>query len=308
MQLEWALSRACERLQYDVPSSSDSLNHSGKQLLFALANHVLDRVDEIHVIISEVEPDEVKKFFEPEAFSKVVVHDYWTNPLGWNVSEDDTLRVNSDEDLFSGVWSTPRASSSSKIAVVVDVISSFLPYQTDSVISTSIWSLLHATKGIPEIQSVCVLGLIHADLHTEKTLNALRHLANIQIRLLPIRPTSSASDEAGGNFEITVNKKSGKVKRQKESYTVNDRSIVCSVLQVGQQALTPFEEVQPDPTANLTFNLTLKDSERKAKENVVLPYTSRQDKSSDGGQSQIFYEPDEADDFDEEDPDDDLDI
>ncbi|XP_071839669.1 elongator complex protein 5-like isoform X6 [Apostichopus japonicus] len=256
----------------------DSLNHSGKQLLFALANHVLDRVDEIHVIISEVEPDEVKKFFEPEAFSKVVVHDYWTNPLGWNVSEDDTLRVNSDEDLFSGVWSTPRASSSSKIAVVVDVISSFLPYQTDSVISTSIWSLLHATKGIPEIQSVCVLGLIHADLHTEKTLNALRHLANIQIRLLPIRPTSSASDEAGGNFEITVNKKSGKVKRQ------------------------------PDPTANLTFNLTLKDSERKAKENVVLPYTSRQDKSSDGGQSQIFYEPDEADDFDEEDPDDDLDI
>ncbi|PIK52962.1 hypothetical protein BSL78_10165, partial [Apostichopus japonicus] len=94
------------------------------------------------------------------------------------------------------------------------------------------------------IQSVCVLGLIHSDLHTEKTLNALRHLANVQIRLLPIRPTSSASNEAGGSFEIIVNKKSGKVKRQKESYTVTDRSIVCSVLQVGQQALTPFEEVQ----------------------------------------------------------------
>ncbi|PIK52963.1 hypothetical protein BSL78_10166, partial [Apostichopus japonicus] len=106
------------------------------------------RVDEIHVIITEVEPDEVKKFFEPEAFSEDV-HDYGTNPLGWNVSGDDTLRVNSDEDLFSGVWSTPRASSCSKIAVVVDAISSFLPYQTDSVISTSIWSLLHATKGIP---------------------------------------------------------------------------------------------------------------------------------------------------------------
>ncbi|PIK52956.1 putative elongator complex protein 5, partial [Apostichopus japonicus] len=193
-------------------SKANSLNHIGKQLLFALANHVLDRVGEIHVIISEVEPDEVKKCFEPEAFSKVVVHDYWANPLGWNVSEDDTLRVSSDEDLLSGIWSTPRASSSSKIAVVVDAISIFLPYQTDSVISTSIWSLLHATKDIPDY--------------------------------LPIRPTLSASDEAGGSFEIIVNKKSGKVKRQKESYIVNDRSIVCSVLQVGQQASTPFEEVK----------------------------------------------------------------
>ncbi|XP_071839671.1 uncharacterized protein [Apostichopus japonicus] len=140
---------------------------------------LIARVDEIHVIISEVDPDEVKKFFQPEAFSKVVVHDYWTNHLGWNVSGDDTLRVNSDEDLFSGVWSTPRASSSSKIAVVVDAISSFLSYQTYSVISISTWSLLHATIGIPEIQSVCVLGLIHADIHTEKTLNALRHLFSV---------------------------------------------------------------------------------------------------------------------------------
>ncbi|XP_053378727.1 elongator complex protein 5-like [Mercenaria mercenaria] len=74
-----------------------------------------------------------------------------------------------------------------------------------------------------------------------------------------------------------------------------------------------METTQVDPAANLTFNLTLTDKEKKARSEVKLPYTydaNRQDDSftRSVGEGKIFYQPDEADDFDEEDPDDDLDI
>ena len=68
-----------------------------------------------------------------------------------------------------------------------------------------------------------------------------------------------------------------------------------------------------DPAANLPFNLRLTDSERVARSQVKLPYmldhnqkAAQLDGPSTGGQ--IIYRPDDADDFDEEDPDDDLDI
>lgn len=52
-----------------------------------------------------------------------------------------------------------------------------------------------------------------------------------------------------------------------------------------------------------TFKLTLNDTEKDARDNIVLPYTNVQNQRS----SQVFYLPDENDDFDEEDPDDDFD-
>ena len=59
-----------------------------------------------------------------------------------------------------------------------------------------------------------------------------------------------------------------------------------------------------DPTANLTFNLNLSDREKQAREKVVLPFA----KKSAAGQGRIFYEAEDEDDLDEEDPDDDLNI
>ncbi|CAB4374765.1 unnamed protein product [Rhizophagus irregularis] len=74
--------------------------------------------------------------------------------------------------------------------------------------------------------------------------------------------------------------------------------------------------LMPDPTtANLLFNLSLTESQKKAKNELVLPYVKIQDQyeeknrentTTSGGN--IFYEPDKNDDFDDEDPDDDLSI
>ncbi|RKP08708.1 Elongator complex protein 5 [Thamnocephalis sphaerospora] len=75
----------------------------------------------------------------------------------------------------------------------------------------------------------------------------------------------------------------------------------------------PMPTAEPDPAANLSFNLTLTDEQRAARDEVVLPYLKAQEGSGASGTSatgggSIYYTPDSDDDFDEEDPDDDLDI
>lgn len=79
------------------------------------------------------------------------------------------------------------------------------------------------------------------------------------------------------------------------------------------QLIITFLIVQVDPTQNLTFNLKLTDDERQARSNLQLPYMYHEKKTSEvtvhpSGEGKVFYQPDEADDFDDEDPDDDLDI
>ncbi|CAE6423327.1 unnamed protein product [Rhizoctonia solani] len=55
---------------------------------------------------------------------------------------------------------------------------------------------------------------------------------------------------------------------------------------------------------SLSFNLQLSDAQQQARASVPLPYTSEGKAST--GDSEIIYIPDQADDFDDDDPDDDL--
>lgn len=69
---------------------------------------------------------------------------------------------------------------------------------------------------------------------------------------------------------------------------------------------------QDDITSNLTFNLSLTEEQKQARAQLQLPYLLndkiKQTQLDLGKKSQIFYQADEADDLDEEDPDDDLNI
>lgn len=55
----------------------------------------------------------------------------------------------------------------------------------------------------------------------------------------------------------------------------------------------------------MSFNIAVTESQRQARAAVVLPYMRAQQAAAPG---EVTYHLDEADDFDEEDPDDDLDI
>ena len=68
-----------------------------------------------------------------------------------------------------------------------------------------------------------------------------------------------------------------------------------SALEVSMFVLSDIEDL------GVSFNLNLTDNQREARSNVQLPYMQAQKQPA-----VIFYAPDDADDFDEEDPDSDL--
>ncbi|KAJ2720351.1 Elongator complex protein [Coemansia sp. Benny D115] len=101
-----------------------------------------------------------------------------------------------------------------------------------------------------------------------------------------------------------------------------DTSAVSAGAQQQQQQQQQQSPSSLDPTANLSFNLSLTDRQRRDKANVVLPYLDAQmavdaSAASSGIASsapvattgaEILYQLDEEDDWDEDDPDDDLEI
>ncbi|KAI7871935.1 uncharacterized protein EV154DRAFT_431532 [Mucor mucedo] len=125
----------------------------------------------------------------------------------------------------------------------------------------------------------------------------------------------------GGIAHIQWRKKSGKVTYESNGFIQNGAylEVVPTSQLTGtvEETVEDREEDMPldpkmDPTANLSFNLSLTDEQRKQKEDLVLPYIKAQqfevtmDEEKKTGL--IYYDPDAADDFDDEDPDDDLDI
>ncbi|KAL1915933.1 uncharacterized protein VTP21DRAFT_6321 [Calcarisporiella thermophila] len=110
------------------------------------------------------------------------------------------------------------------------------------------------------------------------------------------------------------------VEHRKPSGKVLKEIVMCKIVEgqewihtspynvIREENLTDVKENQPDPTLELTtFNLSLTEEQKRAKNQVVLPYTKAQQQGELSGGT-IFYEPDAEDDFDDEDPDDDLDI
>jgi elongator complex protein 5 len=126
----------------------------------------------------------------------------------------------------------------------------------------------------------------------------------------------------GGIAHIQWRKKSGKVLYESNGFIMNATTQFLDVVPATQlTGLDKEQESEPeailvdkktDPTANLSFNLSLTDEQRKTKESLVLPFMKAQqlevsvDEEKKSGL--IYYDPDAADDFDDEDPDEDLDI
>jgi elongator complex protein 5 len=63
-----------------------------------------------------------------------------------------------------------------------------------------------------------------------------------------------------------------------------------------------------DPTQNLPFNLSLTSSQQESRAQVPLPYAHEGTPITNNSPAAIFYDPDSADDIDDDDPDEDLDI
>ncbi|KAH9505177.1 hypothetical protein Btru_058886 [Bulinus truncatus] len=152
---------------------------------------------------------------------------------------------------------------------------------------------------------VQVVALLHKDVHDPHTCDLVGSLATSLVDI-------AESSQMKYKCNIRHCRVTGKVFKSSESVTFDSQLNITKIEPWTStnvpDSTTPTN--QTDPLAQLSFNLSLTATEKDARSQVQLPYLKvrsidEEEKSSSG---RIIYHPDEADDIDEEDPDDDLNI
>ncbi|XP_056883579.1 elongator complex protein 5 [Takifugu flavidus] len=293
-----------ELLQQGVDSGGfliiqDCASYSGRRLLKSLINSALHREEEVHVLGFEVSEEELKDGLKITHNQRLHFHNAYADPLGWNDNTPFTVHRFCAEEL-TRLMRTPH---SKPTTLVIDSLSWVLRH----VKCPTVCRTLHQLRKGGAARAV--VGLLHTDMHQRGTVGSVGHLATCVITVSP----GTKADEAVA--KITKRLKSGKVIQDEEVFSIQEDFTValqCRANQARPKHAEPGEQ-EMDPAANLTFNLRLSDSEREAKEKLALPFMFSKEKKtallcSGPGSGQIVYEPDANDDYDEEDPDDDLDV
>lgn len=138
--------------------------------------------------------------------------------------------------------------------------------------------------------------VLHKDciIHGSKLQTHLNHLVNVII---------SYSKSNSNSIAITL-KKGNKVVRSEEIISYDSKLSTIKLTPIIKEAKKEDETEKPIPSNLSTFKIEVDQTEKIQKYNLKLPYMSK----IHDGQSKVYYEPDAVDDWDEEDPDEDLDI
>ncbi|ORX84165.1 hypothetical protein BCR32DRAFT_266483 [Anaeromyces robustus] len=120
---------------------------------------------------------------------------------------------------------------------------------------------------------------------------------------------------------ILHEKESGKMLREEMAYSMkieNNKPIISiiPIIDLMKKYIPNYQNLlndkkptkKVDPTENLTFNLNLTEEEKKVKNQLELPYFVGQDNNNTEGSGEIYFDPELDDEFDDDDPDADLDF
>ncbi|XP_029437061.1 elongator complex protein 5 isoform X2 [Rhinatrema bivittatum] len=285
----------------------DRADCSGQSLLKSFLVAAAHGGDSIHVLNFDVPEDEFHAGFDPQVAARLKFHDGFWDPLNWNGEAELPASPFTLQELQARI-----GADAGPVTLVLASLSWVLLHSpVTAVCHTFQHFQRHAKSTGLNVQRI--IGLLHGDLHEPAIVASICCLAGTVITVSP-----APSSEAQAVALILQRRKSRKVVRVSECFTILECFVLKSLGQ-HQPLLEPAgdEEVKPaaeaDPAANLTFNLRLSEEERSAKESLLLPYhLSAEVKSSllqsHAGVAKVYYEPDAADDLDEEDPDDDLDV
>ncbi|KAI9310471.1 Elongator complex protein 5 [Dichotomocladium elegans] len=280
---------------------------------------------------------------------KLHIIDAYTDPFGWDGTANDPpmppgigslLRVRNLKQMEESILASviQKAHDQTECCILFDSLHPFL-----LVSKQRTYQMIKTLESLTADTLRLVVGY-HADTRLPSeargisTADALNRLASVVIALeaLPEQTndpldafagfaaqqpfsymnTMSNRFEKGGLARIEWRKKSGKVQYTTEGYYLGSKGLIVvpSTKLTGErpEATLETEDAVPqqsDPMTNLSFNLSLTDDQRRAKDNVVLPYMNvQQQDHTQHSTGTIYYEPDAGDDFDDEDPDEDLDI
>jgi len=154
-----------------------------------------------------------------------------------------------------------------------------------------------------------LLALLHSDCIDEAVLHRVQCLANTVVEL---------AEESEGILATVLHKKQGgKLCCSQELVTFGQDSIKIEPFAKAKAVLKEEDDLVENLT---TFNLSAtKESEKEARDKLVLPFYKEEQKKAVAKEevrihkepsptSAIYYEPDSGDDWDDDDPDDDLDF
>jgi len=160
-----------------------------------------------------------------------------------------------------------------------------------------------------------VFVFVNPDLVAEADLRCLLHTVQFHMHI-----NSDLYCKLSYNCKSLLKKTSGKLIAKTIILQLDEYGRLCSFQEDSSMAIKQCaqESSTLDPASNLTFNLHLTDSEKQARASIALPYILNESSKSAylGNQisttvnhgGNVIYVPDDADDFDDEDPDDDLDV
>ncbi|XP_054851167.1 elongator complex protein 5 [Eublepharis macularius] len=292
----------------------DSVSCEGRTLLKSFAAASAQRGECVQVLSFDIPEEEFKAGFSAAAASQLLYHDAFRDPLGWT-GQGCGLAL--EEFGTSELVARLTATTAGPSTVVLDSISWLLLRLPFPRVCQVLAQLPKRAK-VAGLKISRIVALLHGDLHQTGQLEALHTLARVVVKVEPA-PEPVPGGDGAARVAVTLHRKTGgKVMQKKEYFTVLPDFILKCLGELPEGGVSREENDQEvpvtvDPAANLTFNLRLSEAERQAKESVPLPYQFSEEKKSSLLQTpanlgKIYYEPDAADDVDEEDPDDDLDV
>ncbi|KAL8177059.1 UNVERIFIED_CONTAM: hypothetical protein K2H54_041412 [Gekko kuhli] len=291
----------------------DSASCEGRTLLKSFVAASAQRGESVHVLGFDIPEEEFKAGFSAAATSQLLYHDAFRDPLGWT-GQGGGLALG--DFASSELVARLAAATQGPSTVVLDSLSWLLLPLPFPLVCQVLAQLPRRAK-VAGLKITRIVALLHGDLHPLGQLEALYALAHVVVKVAPAPEAVPGGDGAARVAAMLHRKRGGKVVQKREFFEVLPNWVLRSLGELPEDGLSGEEEAQvpatADPAANLTFNLRLSEAERRAKEAVPLPYQFSEEKKSSLLQTstslgKIYYEPDAADDIDEEDPDDDLDV
>ncbi|KAI9290135.1 Elongator complex protein 5 [Umbelopsis sp. AD052] len=353
---------ALERLLEDKDSARsiliiDSVQQSGNPLLLNFAGRAAQD-QPLVVLCTETSPKSILKSISNHQNANITFYDAYSNPNGWNstVPTDQLLdgkhkchTVSQLSDLKPLVKALAEQTQAHKrCTVIIDSLAPllFAAYDHCYQLVRSLASLATDDRRVIVMHHADISYARATAMHAPSLVESLQRLCSVTIQVEAPPQTDTSNMEHLTGFKavdqfsymntnsnnttavakIMWKRKSGKVLHEINAFRCDGHgiSVMTAAAQETEEDLDEDlqESAGPDPTANLSFNLTLTDEQRRAKEKVVLPYLKAQNRGTVEIESSeptmasppppssgsIYYEPDAADDFDDEDPDEDLDI
>lgn len=141
-----------------------------------------------------------------------------------------------------------------------------------------------------------VILILHKD--------CLSHFSKLQAHLNHISNAIVSYDPKESNKVRIQLKKSGKVLKTKEILSYDFQASTLKSVPIIKEEKKEDEPEKPLPSNLSTFKIEIEQTDKLERNKLKLPYMSKINE----GVSKVYYVPDSVDDWDEEDPDEDLDI